>query len=141
MRAAGGAVPRGGGPTARCVPRPSATPPPPPRGRRGRVPGGGGGRGGRALAEAGWRMDGEHATGAEELSAALHRRGWNAVLYGGDGPGAVPARKALALVRLAAPHLPFLAVSPFVRAGDLATVVRGLDADVAVVPDPARLPD
>jgi diguanylate cyclase (GGDEF)-like protein len=94
----------------------------------------------RALAEAGWRMDGEHADGADALGAALQRRGWNAVLYGGDGDDAVPARKALALVRLADPHLPFLAVSPYVRAGDLAAVVRGLDADVAVVPDPARLP-
>jgi diguanylate cyclase (GGDEF)-like protein len=94
----------------------------------------------RALAEAGWRMDGEHAEGADGLTAALQRRGWNAVLYGGDGDGAIPARKALALVRLADPHLPFLAVSPYVRAGDLAAVVRGLDADVAVVPDPARLP-
>jgi diguanylate cyclase (GGDEF)-like protein len=95
----------------------------------------------RALAEAGWRMDHEHAGGADGLTAALQRRGWNAVLYGGDGDGAVPARKALALVRLADPHLPFLAVSPHVHAGDLRAVVRGLDADVAVVPDPARLPD
>jgi diguanylate cyclase (GGDEF)-like protein len=94
----------------------------------------------RALAEASWHMDAEHANGADGLSAALQRRGWNAVLYGGDGSGAVPARKALALVRLADPHLPFLAVSPFVRAGDLAAVVHGLDADVAVVPDPTHLP-
>jgi diguanylate cyclase (GGDEF)-like protein len=93
----------------------------------------------RALAEAGWRMDSEHANGAEALSAALGRRGWNAVLYGGDGSDAVPARKALALVRLADPHLPFLAVSPYVRAGDLAAVIRGLDGDVAVVPEPANL--
>src|SRR4051812_42779044 len=85
-------------------------------------------------------MDGEHADGADALTAALQRRGWNAVLYGGDGAGAVPARKALALVRLADPHMPFLAVSPYVRAGDLAAVVRGLDADVAVVPEPAKLP-
>jgi EAL domain-containing protein (putative c-di-GMP-specific phosphodiesterase class I) len=62
------------------------------------------------------------------------------VLYGGDGPRAVPARKALALVRLADPHLPFLAVSPYVHAGDLAAVVRGLDGAAAVVPDPAQLP-
>ena len=59
------------------------------------------------------------------------------MLYGGDGPQAVPARKALALVRLADPHLPFLAVSPYVHAGDLAAVVRGLDGAAAVVPDPA----
>ena len=56
------------------------------------------------------------------------------------GPQAVPARKALELVRLADPHLPFLAVSPFVHAGDLAAMVRGLDGAAAVVPDPAQLP-
>jgi diguanylate cyclase (GGDEF)-like protein len=94
----------------------------------------------RALGEAGWAMEAEHADGADALSAALQHRGWNAVLYGGDADQAVPARKALALVRLADPHLPFIAVSPLVRAGDLAAVVHGLDADVAVVPDPARLP-
>jgi diguanylate cyclase (GGDEF)-like protein len=93
----------------------------------------------RALAESGWRMHAEHAVGADGLSAALQRRGWNAVLYGGDGADAVPARKALALVRMADPHLPFIAVSPYVRAGDLAAVIRGLDADVAVVPEPAHL--
>jgi GAF domain-containing protein len=94
----------------------------------------------RSLAEAGWGMDGEHADGADRLTTALQRRDWDAVLYAGDGPGAVPARKALALVRLADPHMPFLAVSPWVRAGDLAAVIRGLDADVPVVPDPAQLP-
>src|SRR5918998_111661 len=71
----------------------------------------------RAMEEAGWRLSVEHADGPDELSAALQRRGWGAVLYGGDGPRAVPARKALALVRLADPHLPFLAVSPYVQAG------------------------
>ena len=55
--------------------------------------------------------------GAEALSAALQRRGWDAVLYGGDGPLAVPSRKALELVRLADPHLPFIAVSPHMRPG------------------------
>jgi PAS domain-containing protein len=95
---------------------------------------------GRTLAEAGWQMEAEHVEGADQLSTALQRRDWEAVLYAGDGPGAVPARKALALVRLADPHLPFLAVSPWVRAGDLAAVIRGLDADVPVVPDPAQLP-
>src|SRR5690349_16951414 len=92
-----------------------------------------------AMEEAGWRLRVEHADGAEALVAALRRRGWGAVLYGGDGPQAVPARKALALVRLADPHLPFIAVSPYVRAGDLAAVIRGLDGDVAVVPEPANL--
>jgi EAL domain-containing protein (putative c-di-GMP-specific phosphodiesterase class I)/PAS domain-containing protein len=94
----------------------------------------------RAMEEAGWRLRVEHADGTDELTAALQRRGWGAVLYGGDGPRAVPARKALALVRLADPHLPFLAVSPYVHAGDLAAVVRGLDGAAAVVPDPAELP-
>jgi EAL domain-containing protein (putative c-di-GMP-specific phosphodiesterase class I)/PAS domain-containing protein len=94
----------------------------------------------RALEEAGWRLRFEHADGTDELTAALQRRGWGAVLYGGDGPRAVPARKALALARLADPHLPFLAVSPYVHAGDLAAVVRGLDGAAAVVPDPAELP-
>jgi EAL domain-containing protein (putative c-di-GMP-specific phosphodiesterase class I)/PAS domain-containing protein len=93
-----------------------------------------------AMEEAGWRLRVEHADGTDGLVASLQRRGWGAVLYGGDGPSPVPARKALALVRLADPHLPFLAVSPFVHAGDLKTVVRGLDSDVAVVPDPAELP-
>jgi EAL domain-containing protein (putative c-di-GMP-specific phosphodiesterase class I)/PAS domain-containing protein len=93
-----------------------------------------------AIEEAGWRLRVEHADGTDELTAALQRRGWGAVLYGGDGPRAVPARKALALVRLADPHLPFLAVSPYVHAGDLAAVVRGLDGAAAVVPDPAELP-
>jgi EAL domain-containing protein (putative c-di-GMP-specific phosphodiesterase class I) len=94
----------------------------------------------RALEEAGWRLRAEHADGADALVAALRRRGWGAVLYGGDGRQAVPARKALELVRLADPHLPFLAVSPFVHAGDLAAMVRGLDGAAAVVPDPAQLP-
>jgi EAL domain-containing protein (putative c-di-GMP-specific phosphodiesterase class I)/PAS domain-containing protein len=92
------------------------------------------------MEEAGWRLGVEHADGPDELGAALQRRGWGAVLYGGDGPRAVPARKALALVRLADPHVPFLAVSPYVHAGDLAAVVRGLDGAAAVVPDPAELP-
>jgi EAL domain-containing protein (putative c-di-GMP-specific phosphodiesterase class I)/PAS domain-containing protein len=94
----------------------------------------------RAMEEAGWRLRVQHADGSEQLTAALHRRGWGAVLYGGDGPAPVPARKALALVRLADPHLPFLAVSPFVRAGDLSAVIRGLDGAAAVIPDPAQLP-
>src|SRR5919108_3309334 len=94
----------------------------------------------RAMEEAGWRLRLEHADGTDALVAALRRRGWGAVLYGGDGDQAVPARKALELVRLADPHLPFLAVSPFVHAGDLAAMVRGLDGAAAVVPDPAQLP-
>src|SRR4051794_7057720 len=76
----------------------------------------------RALEDAGWTVEAEHADGAAALGEALHRRGWQVVLYGGDGEGAVPARKALALARLADPHLPFLAVSPDARAGDLSAV-------------------
>jgi PAS domain S-box-containing protein len=91
------------------------------------------------LADAGWHVEPEHADGPDALSAALQRPGWDAVLYGGDGPGAVPARKALALVRLADPHLPFVAVSPFMRAGDLSSVIRGLDDAAIVVSEPARL--
>jgi PAS domain S-box-containing protein len=91
------------------------------------------------MAEAGWQMDREHADGADELSAALARRGWNAVLYGGDEPDAVPARKALALTRLADPHLPFVAVSPNVRRGDLSSIVRGLDDAAMVISDPREL--
>jgi PAS domain S-box-containing protein len=91
------------------------------------------------MAEAGWQMDREHADGADELSAALARRGWNAVLYGGDEPGAVPARKALALTRLADPHLPFVAVSPNVRRGDLSSIIRGLDDAAMVISHPREL--
>jgi PAS domain S-box-containing protein len=91
------------------------------------------------MAEAGWQMDFEHADGADELSAALARRGWNAVLYGGDEPGAVPARKALAMTRLSDPHLPFVAVSPNVRRGDLSSIVRGLDDAAMVISNPREL--
>src|SRR4051812_26164822 len=94
----------------------------------------------RAMEEAGWRGRTEHADGAEQLAAALRRRGWGAVLYSGEGPQAGPARKALELRRLPDPYLPFLAVSPYVHAGDLAAMVRGLDGAAAVVPDPAQLP-
>ena len=80
----------------------------------------------RALDDAGWTVRAVPVQGAEALSAALQRRGWQAVLYGGDGPEAVPSRKALALVRLADPHLPFIAVSPHLRPGDLSAVLRGL---------------
>ena len=84
-------------------------------------------------------MDREHAEGADALSAALARRGWNAVLYGGDEPSAVPARKALAMTRLADPHLPFVAVSPNVRRGDLSSIIRGLDDAAMVISDPREL--
>ncbi len=93
------------------------------------------------LTEAGWSVEREHADGADALSAALARHGWTAVLYGGDGPGAVPARKALALVRLADPHLPFLVISPNIRRGSLSSVVRGVDDAAKVVSDPKQLSD
>jgi PAS domain-containing protein len=94
----------------------------------------------RVLDEAGWRVRAVPVQGAVALSAALQRRGWEAVLYGGDGAHAVPSRKALALVRLADPHLPFIAVSAHVRAGDLSALVRGLPAGVPTVSDLAELP-
>jgi PAS domain-containing protein len=93
------------------------------------------------LTEHGWRVAHEHADGAAALSLALQRRGWDAVLYGGDGNGkeGVPARKALALVRLADPHLPFVAVSLSARRGALSSVIRGLDSAAAHVSNPAEL--
>jgi hypothetical protein len=94
----------------------------------------------RALGHAGWTVRAVPVAGSEALSAALQRRGWDAVLYGGEGDEPVPARKALALVRLADPHLPFVAVSPHVRPGELAAVVRGLPVAIPTVVDPAGLP-
>jgi PAS domain-containing protein len=91
------------------------------------------------LTEHGWRVSHEHADGAAALSLALQRRGWDVVLYAGDGQGAVPARKALALVRLADPHLPFVAVSLSARRGALSSVIRGLDVAAAHVSNPAEL--
>jgi PAS domain-containing protein len=93
----------------------------------------------RALDDAGWAVRGVPVQGSEALSAALQHRGWDVVLYGGDGPLAVPSRKALALVRLADPHLPFVAVSPHMRAGELSAVLRGLPTGVPSVPDLAAL--
>ena len=95
----------------------------------------------RTLEAAGFNVRALPVQGAEALSAALQRRGWQAVLYGGDGPQAVPSRKALALVRLADPHLPFIAVSPHVRPGDLSAVLRGLPGGVPTVSDLSKLPD
>ena len=94
----------------------------------------------RTLEDAGWSVRAVPVQGAEALSAALQRRGWNAVLYGGDGPQAVPSRKALAMVRLADPHLPFIAVSPHLRAGDLSALLRGLPGGVQTVSDLSKLP-
>ena len=83
------------------------------------------------LDEAGWQVRSVAVSGTEALTAALQRRGWQVVLYGGDGRDAVPSRKALALVRLADPHLPFIAVSPRVRPGELAALIRGLPRERA----------
>ena len=79
----------------------------------------------RVLDDAGWTARSVPVQGTEALSAALQRRGWDAVLYGGDGPLAVPSRKALEMVRLADPHLPFLAVSPRLRPGSCRAILRG----------------
>jgi len=94
----------------------------------------------RVLDDAGWTARSVPVQGPEALSAALQRRGWDAVLYGGDGPLAVPSRKALEMVRLADPHLPFLAVSPRLRPGELSAILRGLPSGVPSVPDIAQLP-
>ena len=92
-----------------------------------------------ALEADGWSLYARRATGSEELEDALLERGWDVVLFGGEGSRAVPARKALALVRLADPHLPFLAVTRSVRRHDLAAVVRGLEGGVVVAAGPAEV--
>ena len=92
-----------------------------------------------ALEAAGWSVHARRTTGGDGLEAALLDRGWEAVLFGGEGDAAVPARKALALVRLADPHLPFIAITRSVRRGDLAAVVRGLEAGIAVAAGPAEV--
>ena len=51
----------------------------------------------------------------------------------------MPARKALALVRLADPHLPFVAITRSVRRHDLAAVVKGLEAGIAVAVGPGEV--
>src|SRR4051794_41029576 len=91
-----------------------------------------------ALESAGWTVHARRTTGGDGLEAALVDRGWEAVLFGGEGAAAVPARKALALVRLADPHLPFIAITRSVRRGDLAAGVKGLEAGIAVAAGPGR---
>jgi GGDEF domain-containing protein len=93
----------------------------------------------RALESAGWAVHARRTTGGDGLEAALLDRGWDAVLFGGEGAGAVPARKAIALVRLADPHLPFVAVTRSVRRDDLATVVKGLEQGIAVAVGPGEV--
>ena len=51
----------------------------------------------------------------------------------------MPARKALALVRLADPHMPFVAITRSVRRHDLAAVVKGLEAGIAVAVGPGEV--
>ena len=92
-----------------------------------------------ALEAAGWSVHGRRTTGGSGLEAALLDRGWDAVLFGGEGPAAVPARKALALVRLADPNLPFVAITRSVRRHDLAAVVKGLEAGIAVAVGPGEV--
>lgn len=86
-------------------------------------------------------MSARRTTGSQGLEDALLERGWGAVLYGGEDARAVPARKALALVRLADPHLPFIAITRSVRRYDLAAVVKGLDGGVAVASGPSNILD
>jgi hypothetical protein len=94
----------------------------------------------RTLEESGWTVRAVPVHGVEALTAALQRRSWHVVLYGGDGDRAVPSQKALALVRLADPHLPFIAVSPNLRPGELSTVLRGLPDGVPSVASLPALP-
>ena len=94
-----------------------------------------------ALEDAGWTLHAEVADGTDALSAALARRGWDVVIYGGEGIEPVPARKAMALVRVADPQLPFVAAVPSVRPGDLSAFVQGFGPEAIIAPDPARLPE
>jgi len=93
-----------------------------------------------ALEAAGRTAHAEAVAGADGLSAALLRRGWDAVLYSGDGPAPLPARRAMTLVRLADPRLPFIVVAPELRAGDLSALIRGFGPDMVLAPDVAALP-
>ena len=93
-----------------------------------------------ALTEAGWAVHAEAADGQDALAAALARRGWDAVVYAGEGEAPVPARKAMALARMADPRLPFVASMASVRRGDLSAFVQGFGPEAIVAPDPARLP-
>ena len=94
-----------------------------------------------ALDAAGWNVHAEPVAGTEALSAALARRGWDVVIYGGEGEDRVPARKAMALVRMADPQLAFVAAVASVRPGDLSAFVQGFGPEAIFAPDPARLPE
>src|SRR5688572_32818913 len=94
-----------------------------------------------ALTRAGWSVDADPVAGTDALSAALARRGWDVVIYGGEGPDPVPARKATALVRVSDPQLPFVAAVASVRSGDLSAFIQGFGPEAVFAPDPARLPE
>ena len=94
-----------------------------------------------ALTGAGWPVRADPVEGTDALSAALARRGWDVVIYAGEGEQPVPARKAMALVRRADPQLAFVAAVPSVHPGDLSGFVQGLGPDAILAPDPARLPE
>ena len=94
-----------------------------------------------AMSGAGWTVHTESVAGTDALSAALARRGWDVVIYGGEGESKVPARKAMALVRMADPDLAFVAAVPSVRSGDLSAFVQGYGPGAIFAPDPARLPE
>ena len=90
----------------------------------------------------GWSLTHASAVaGTEAFTAALARRGWDVVIYGGEGADPVPARKATALVRVSDPQLPFVAAVPSVRSGDLSAFIQGFGPDALFAPDPARLPE
>ena len=95
-----------------------------------------------ALEDAGWTVHAVPVDGAEALIAALQRRGWDVVLYGGEGA----ARRAVAQGARARADSPTRtsrsSVSrPHVRPGDLSAFVQGFGPEAIVAPDPAQLPD
>ena len=94
-----------------------------------------------ALTGAGWSVHAHPVAGTDALSAALARRGWDVVIYAGEGAEPVPARKAMALVRMADPQLAFVAAVRSVRPGDLSAFVQGFGPDAILAPDPARMPE
>jgi len=94
-----------------------------------------------ALTGAGWSVHAHPVAGTDALSGALARRGWDVVIYAGEGADPVPARKAMALVRMADPQLAFVAAVPSVRPGALSAFVQGFGPDAILAPDPARMPE
>ena len=92
-----------------------------------------------ALTETGWDVRASLAAGTDALAEALLEGSWQVVLYAGDGETPVPTRKALAMVRLSDPQLPFIAFSAPTEAHDLAGVVKGFERGVLVAQDPETL--